>query len=557
MTMIHKIPALHRLKTYSRLPVVFFLAFSSKESQAQKDTTQQSINITSSYKPVLRNAVKINFSGSHLMADTSTTVKAYTIPAQNLFYAYQPVSLKPLALEHDSMAALGGRNYIKAGFGNYSTPFVKAGLGFGDGRSYLLNFYGGYLSSKGKIKHQDYARFEAKAAGSLFLKSNEIYAAATMRRHDNFLYGYDHAVYDYSKSDVKQHFQDISVKAGIRNTAETGFRINYNPSAEISIFSNIGKLNETTFVLDVPVEKRIGDNFTIRLAAKADLTNYYTKGYVPDNFNFNNTVVQVSPAVIYNAGLLKIHAGIIPTWSNSKFEYIPDVYAEFQLKEKIFMIQAGWVGKYVKNTFRNLSAVNPYLATLTSQTNTRETEFYGGIKASLGSHFNFSAKAGLVRYNDLPFFLNDTATDSKAFVLSFEPTVNNFRVHGDLSYIVQDKFSAVAGVTFNGYTGMNANARAWNTVPMEITGSVRWWLLKQAMVKADFYMFAGGNYLAKGNQGFNFKPGADLSIGAEFRITKQFTAWLDVNNVLNNTYERWHRYEVYGLNLVGGLRFDF
>lgn len=555
--MNHNTPAIKCFKKCRFLPAVLLLTISAKESTAQKDTTQQSINITSSYKPVLRNAVKINFSGSQLMADTFTTVKAYNIPAQNLFYAYQPVTLKPLALEHDSLAALGGRNYIKAGFGNYTTPYVKAGLGLGDGRSYLVNFFGSYISSKGKIKHQDYARFEAKATGSMFLKNNEVYAAATMSRHDNFLYGYDHNVYDYAKSEVKQHFQDISVKAGIRNTAETGFRINYNPSAAISIFSNIGKLNETTFVLDVPVEKRIGDNFTIRLAAKADLTNYYTKGYVPDNFNFNNTVVQVSPAVIYNSGLLKINAGIIPTWSNSKFEYIPDVYAEFQLKEKVFMIQAGWVGRYVKNTFRNLSAVNPYLATLTSQTNTRETEFYGGIKASLGSHFNFSAKAGLVRYNDLPFFLNDTATDNKAFVLSFEPTVNNFRVHGDLSYIIQDKFSASAGVTFNGYTGMNANARAWNTVPMEINASVRWWLIKQALVKADFYMFAGGNYLAKGNQGFNFKPGADLSIGAEFRITRQFTAWLDVNNVLNNKYERWHRYEVYGLNLVGGIRFDF
>ncbi len=555
--MNHYTPVIKSFIKCRMLPVVLLLTISATESAAQKDTTQQSINITSSYKPVLRNAVKINFSGSQLMADTSTTVKAYNVPAQNLFYAYQPVTLKPLALEHDSLAALGGRNYIKAGFGNYTTPYIKAGLGFGDGRSYLVNFFGSYISSKGKIKHQDYARFEAKATGSLFLKNNEVYAAATMSRHDNFLYGYDHNVYDYAKSDVKQHFQDISVKAGIRNTAETGFRINYNPSAAISIFSNIGKLNETTFVLDVPVEKRIGDNFTIRLAATADLTNYFTKGYVPGNYNFNNNVVQVSPAVIYNSGLLKINAGIIPTWSNSKFEYIPDVYAEFQLKEKVFMIQAGWVGKYVKNTFRNLSAVNPYLATLTSQTNTRETEFYGGIKASLGRHFNFSAKAGLVRYNDLPFFLNDTATDSKAFVLSFEPTVNNFRVHGDLSYIVQDKFSASAGVTFNGYTGMNANARAWNTIPMEINGSVRWWLFKQALVKADFYMFAGGNYLVKGNQGFNFKPGADLSIGAEFRISRQFTAWLDVNNVLNNKYERWHRYEVYGLNLVGGIRFDF
>ena len=527
------------------------------ETTAQKDTTKQSINITSSYKPVLRNAVKINFSGSQLMADTSTTVKAYNIPAQNLFYAYQPVTLKPLALQQDTIAELGGRNYIKAGFGNYTTPFVKAGLGFGNGKSYLVNFYGSFISSKGKIKHQDYAQFDAKATGSVFTKSNEIYGSASMGRQDYLLYGYDHNVYDYKKSDVKQQLQDITIRAGIRNTNVTDYRISYNPSVEFNVFTNIGKLNETTFIIDAPVEKKIGESFSIKLAARADLTNYFTKGFIPDNYNFNNTVVQVSPAIVYNSGLVKIHAGITPTWSNSKFEFLPNVYAEVQLKEKIFMIQAGWIGKYNKNTYRNLSAINPYLATLISQTNTKETEFYGGIKASLGNHFNFSAKAGLVRYNDLPFFINDTATDGKAFVLSYEPTVNNFRVHGDLSYIVQNKFTATAAVTFNGYTGMNVNARAWNTVPVEINGSVRWWLSKQALIKADFYMFGGGNYLEKGNNGYNFKPGADLGIGAEFRINKQFTAWIDVNNILNNKYERWHRYEVYGLNLLGGIRFDF
>lgn len=535
------------------LPAIFCVF----KTTAQKDTTKQSINITSSYKPVLRNAVKINFSGSQLMADTSTTVKAYNIPAQNLFYAYQPVTLKPLALQQDSMAELGGRNYIKAGFGNYTTPYVKAGLGFGDGKAYLVNFYGSYISSKGKIKHQDYAQFEAKATGSLFTKSNEIYGSASMGRQDYFLYGYDHNVYDYKKSEVKQYLQDITIRAGIRNTRVTDYRISYNPNVEFNVFSNIGKLNETTFIIDAPVEKKIGESFAIKLAARADLTNYFTKGFIPDNYNFNNTVVQVSPAVVYNSGFLKVHAGIKPTWSNSKFEFLPDVYAEVQLKEKIFMIQAGWIGKYNKNTYRNLSAINPYLATLISQTNTKETEFYGGIKASLGNHFNFSAKAGLVRYNDLPFFINDTATDGKAFVLSYEPTVNNFRVHGDLSYIVQNKFTATAAVTFNGYTGMNVNARAWNTVPVEINGSVRWWLSKQALIKADFYMFGGGNYLEKGNIGYNFKPGADLGIGAEFRINKKFTAWMDVNNILNNKYERWHRYEVYGLNLLGGIRFDF
>ncbi len=524
---------------------------------AQKDTTKQSINITSSYKPVLRNAVKINFSGSQLLADTSTTVKPYIIPAQNLFYAYQPIALKPLALQQDSNLYLGGRNFVKVGFGNYTTPYAKAALGFGDGKTYLVNFYGSYISSKGKIRNQDYAQFDAKATGSYFGKKTEFYATASWSRHDYHLYGYDHAIYDYKRSEVKQYLQSITLKAGVRNTNVSEFRINYNPNIEVNLFSNIEKLNETNLIVDLPVEKKFGESFALKVAAKADITNYTTKGYIPNNYTVNNNVIQVSPSVQYSTAKLSINGGIIPTWDNNKFSMLPNVYAEYQLKEKVFMIQAGWVGRINKNNYRNLSSMNPYLATITSQTNTKEVEFYGGIKASLGKHFNFNAKAGVVRYDNLPFFINDTATDGKAFIIANEPTVNNFRVHGDISYISQEKFTATAGVTFNGYTGMDVNARAWNTVPVEITGSLRWWAFKQLMLKADFYMFGGGNYLDKGNLSYKFKPGSDLGIGAEFMVSKKISAWLDVNNIFNNKYERWHKYEVYGVNLLGGVRFNF
>ena len=542
---------------YRNTFLMVITAMASLHAAAQRDTTKQTINITSSYQPVLRNAVKINFSGSQLIADTSTTVRPYIIPAQNLFYSYQPVALKALALQQDTNLYLGGRNYIKAGFGNFATPYGKAALSFGDGKTLLFNMYGNYIGSKGKIKNQEYAQFSGGAVISYFTKGLEIYGGASMSRRDYRLYGYDHAIYNYGKSDVKQQLQDVTIKAGVRNTAETDYRISYNPTVEANIFSNVSKLNETTFKINVPVEKKFGDNFILKVAANADLTNYYSKGVIPSNYNFNNNVIQVSPSLIYGDEKLNVNAGIIPTWSNGKFEWLPNIYAEYQLQEKVFMIQAGWVGRYVKNTYRNLSMINPYLAPFSSQTNTKEMEFYGGIKASIAKHFNFNAKAGLIRYTDLPFLINDTATDGKAFLLSNESKVNNFRVHGDISYISQEKFTATAGVTFNGYTGMKENSRAWHTVPVEFNASLRWWAFKQVLLKADFYMFGQGHYLTKGNLSYVLKPGSDLSAGAEFRITKQFSAWLDVNNIFNNKYERWHGYEVLGLNLLGGVRFDF
>jgi hypothetical protein len=530
----------------------------SISAAAQRDTTKKgtTIDITSSYKPVLRNAVKINFAASHLNADTSKPKMNYSVPAQNLFYSYQPISLKPLALQQDTNLNLGLRNYLKVGFGNFSTPFVSAGFSFGDGKKSLLNLYADYISSKGKIKNQDYSQLNLKGTGSYFMDKNEAYGSVNISQHDTYLYGYDHAVYNYKKDSIRNQYQDISLKAGIRNTTVGDFGIKYNPNVQVNIFTNKNRLSESSLIVDAPIEKQFGEAFALKVDAKADITSYTTKDLV-SNVKISNNVFQVAPALAFASPRFSINAGITPTWDNGNFVWLPNVYAEAQVKEKVFMIQAGWVGTYTKNTFRNLAAINPYLLTINGQTNTKEIEYYGGIKATLGKHFNFSAKAGLVSYTNFALFINDTATDSKGFKTVYEGKANNLRIHGDLSYINQDKFTLTTGLTLNGYTGFNNNGKAWNTIPMELTSSLRWWAFKQVLLKGDFYMFGGGNYIAKGNSTKSFNGGTDLSAGMEFKVNKMFSAWLDVNNIFNNKYERWHNYEVYGLNVLGGVRITF
>ena len=525
---------------------------------AQKDTVKKkaTIDITSTYKPVLRNAIKVNFSATHLNADTLYPNLTYNIPAQNLFYAYQPIPLKPLALQQDTNLYLGSRNYVKVGYGNFSTPYVNAGFSFGDGKKFLANVYAGYISSKGKLLYQDYSRLNVKATGSYFMTKNEVYAGINVKMSENFLYGYDTSIYKYSKKDVRQQFQDISFKGGIRNTVTGEYGINYNPNIEVSNFTNVNKLTETSIVVNAPVEKQFGEAFAFKVEAKADVTAYATKNLTPD-VKLNNNIFQVAPSFIISTPRFSVNAGILPTWDNGNFVWLPNVYAEATIAENIFAFQAGWIGKYTKNTYRNLSEINPYLKTFSAQLNTKEIEYYGGIKATLGKHFNFNAKAGLVTYTNLPFFINDTATDNKSFVISNETGVRNLRVHGDISYINQDKFTVTAGLTFNGYAGMKSNAKAWNTIPMEFTSALRWQAFKQVLVKADFYAFGGGHYLVKGNSSKIFSPGSDLSAGIEFKISKMFSAWMDVNNIFNTKYERWHNYPVYGLNLMGGVRVNF
>jgi len=134
-----------------QLKVLIFLCLINTVSFAQKDTSgKKAVEIISSYKPALLKSAKIYFSGSQLSADTQKILKPYLIPSQNLFYNYRSISLKPLALDTDTSLSLGVRNFIKAGYGNYATPYFKAALGWGDGNRSLLNVYDDYLSYKGK-----------------------------------------------------------------------------------------------------------------------------------------------------------------------------------------------------------------------------------------------------------------------------------------------------------------------------------------------------------------------------------------------------------------------
>ena len=529
-------------------------------SFAQKDTAKkQTIDITSSYKPVLRNAVKINFSAANLSADTSKPYLTYTIPDQNLFYTYQPMSLKPLALSLDTGMELGARNFIKVGFGNYTTPFVSAGFSFGDGKKSLINLYANYISSNGKIDYQDYTKFNAKLSGSFFTARNEVYGSAGFSQNNYYLYGYNHQDYTYTKAYLLQQFSDIKLKVGFKNKDVNATGINYNPNLEINVFSNQNKLTENSIIADLPAEKTINDVLSIKLAVKADLTRYSTKNHIPDNISVHNDIYAIAPELIYAQPLLSVHVGITPTWNNSHLSVLPNIYAEAQIADKPFLVQGGWIGRFIKNTYQNLSVINPYLATIVMQQNTKETEVYAGLKASVGKHFNFSTTASFISYENYPFFVNDTTTGSSgnAFKIISEGKISDFRIHGDMSFISQDKFTVTGGLTFNGYTGLDNGNKAWGTIPLQLNASLRWWAYKQVLIKSDLMTFSSTSYLLPGKVSRTLTGGFDLSAGVEVVITKKVSAWFDINNILNDKYQRWYMYEVYGLNALVGVIMKF
>ena len=226
------------------------------------------------------------------------------------------------------------------------------------------------------------------------------------------------------------------------------------------------------------------------------------------------------------------------------------------MPENVLMVQAGWIGRYIPNSFRTLSAENPYMQDPLFMNNTKEIQYYGGIKATVGKHFNFNAKAAFISYSNMPLFVNDSIIGN-SFYISNESKLSDLQIHGDLNFISQDKFTVTGALDLNSYTGMQNNVKAWGLFPLKLTGSFLWNAFDQLIIKGNLAAFSGAKALLKNGVEKNMKGGTDLSVGAEFKLNKQFSIWLDMNNILNSKYEFWNNYPVYGFQVIGGILVHF
>ena len=156
----------------------------------------------------------------------------------------------------------------------------------------------------------------------------------------------------------------------------------------------------------------------------------------------------------------------------------------------------------------------------------------------------------------MPLFVNDSF-DGKTFVISNESSMEDLQVHAEIGYTLGEKFTANAGVSINQYTDLHDNAKAYGLLPYELNANLRWEVIKGLWLKSDLWQFNAGNY--RGLHGNSYKAGTgfDLNAGVELRITRQLNLWLQMNNLLNDKYQRWNQYPVYGFNFLLGIVFAF
>ena len=534
------------------------LCYAGMTLRAQDTTKRKTIDITSSFKPVLREAVKINFNAAPPALDTSRPRLSYTIPAQYLFLNYQPGEMKPVALQRDSLSPWENYNYIKVGVGNIHIPYIRTGFAFGDGKTTFLNLYANELHSNGNLPFQQNNMTDFKFVGTYKTPNNlEWNGGIGYKNEGYYLYGFQPDTLKYTSSQLSQNFQTVDANINLRNTVPTEFGLLYHPSFKVSYFfdNHSTRGTEANTVLNLPLEKQIGKEFAFDLGFTADLTHYNLPG--GQSSGQNNNIYTVNPGFLVKTSNLFLQAAVTPSWDNKQFWLLPNFLADISTSDQRFTIQLGWIGYYDKGSYQRFESINPWLAQPDSLQNTRMQERYAGIKGSISNHFSYAAKVGFLEYKNMPLFVNDSVNGGKDFLIRYESSMEALQFHGEVSYLQGDEFVVTASINANQYHHQTTQAKPWGLLPVEFNTHLKWQAFKDFWAKLDLYTFQGAEYLAQNGSAHRGDRGTDMNAGVEFRVLKQLNLWFQMNNIFNDKYQRWNQYQVYGFNVLGGIVFTF
>ena len=516
----------------------------------------KTVVITSAFKPSLKTAAKINFYAATPIIDTNKIPLTYQVPSQNLFFSYQPVPLKPLALNQDSLLRWENHAYVKAGFGNYTTPLIEAAASFGNPNSKAYQVNLNHLSSKGDETYQQFSRTSIAASGTFAIPNNtEVTSKVYWDNNSQYKYGFN-KLYSFNEDQLKQTFNTFGIDAALHNKAPNKYNIIYSPEIKFNYFYDNNHGSEVNGLAKASLQK-VNDLMTINVGLTADITSFSSSKYATKS-TINNGLYYFDPYIIVKATDMNFKLGITPTWDNQSFYFLPNFTADYRMKDKKTLLQAGYVGYGIKNSYHTLAQTNPFIDQPKSLDNTIVKEFYLGFKSNYGKHLNFSGKIAIKEWLNMPLFISDsTANNVQTYFPVFEPELHAIQFHGEVSYQLQEKLSILGAFTYNHYTSQNTYAQPFGLTPLEITTTARYYVTKDIMLKGDLFLFDGTHFMQIGGTPGTTKGGMDLNLGVQFNLMPKLDLFMQFNNIFNANYQKWNRYDVLGFNVLGGVVYSF
>ncbi|NEU67691.1 TonB-dependent receptor [Spirosoma agri] len=454
-------------------------------------------------------------------------------------------------------------NYVKLGAGNYSSFLGEGFVGINNLSNLSLEGNVRHLSSGiGPVDGKNSAQSDTrvKITGKYLTDAFKLQADLGYDRNAYNFYGYSREFANSSAFNpdlIKQNLNTLNLKLGIEN-ANTENAIDYSLRTGITSLRDRFNASETDWGTNFNGSLGITDNVFALVAADAYVTQR-SDGTIVDNRN----LFRVKPTFKYTSSLFTITAGLNAVNQTDQRQGINNTRAFPVLDIDVVPVAnihffAGLDGDINRNTLRSLLSENKWLAPQVLLVNTvKSLDIYGGSKGALGGGFSYEGKVSYASYRDFSTF-NNTFPDSTKFFVLYDGGISRvLTISGQLAYARKDKFRSTLKGDFFRY-GLDRLAEAWGRPQFAGTWTNSYILNKKLFVTADLYFYQGiKNSNVTSNTVYTLKPIYDANIKIDYFLGKQVSAFVSLNNIFNQKYERYLYYQSQGLNFLGGISYSF
>ncbi|HZY36764.1 MAG TPA: hypothetical protein VFE53_08960 [Mucilaginibacter sp.] len=542
----------------------------TKKHNLPGNSLSEEIIVTTAYKPVLADAVKIRINPD---LEDKTPFKA----PLTYFPLDRRLELNTNIKPFDAMKQPKERdsdlynNYVKAGLGNMNTTFGEAY--FNTGRDPGLQF-GGYLKhfmQSGSIKDQNSSREEA----SIFAKSigavNSLDGNITYNYRTNYFYGYDQSAPPPANLQRDaQHFSTLSAQGELtKNYQDVENDFTYALKLSGYSFSNAFQAKESNVVLSGFLNETV-HQFYAGVSASVDVATQQDSAY-----NIDNSLIRANPYIKFQGDSYKIDAGIniVDQFGYASAFYIfPAAKAELQIVPSYLRIFVEAKGDVNRSSLLDFSYINPFLGqNIPIKNSVDRLDIAAGLKGTIAPGLGFKATIYRNEISDMPLFVSNFNIPAgyNRFTVIYDP--GKSRVSGlnaELDYKASDDFDLFGRAEFKQYQ-MATVPQAWNMPKFKLTAGTT--IHVSNLVNVTGTVFVRGSALDPGvlppsgvQQGPTATPPpvtvgsfVDVSGEVEYKATKQLSIFVHVNNLLNGTNTTWLYYPDYGFNIFGGVGFKF
>lgn len=570
--------------------------------QAQDTILNRNVSVEREYRPVIRNAGKINSVPEVLEPTVEKTPAKYSDFNLPLNVDYNIHTLP--AAEITTEKPTNKEGYARIGLGNYLNTLVDFAYPIINKPDVRLDFSLNHLGTfEAKRMH---STTNATLSFDKIFKTFDFYAGIG-GGHEYFKY-YGDNFNDSSSINLNtlattygSSIYAEKNRAGVNSTprlfnlnslsndpvGDTFWRFNSNIGvhslpmatdlrylAEINytIFNSLNGLTEnmirTKAKFSSPNDKnRIGLDF--------DLYNMMYKSDKIPSFNFWNTysVLTLNPYYSIEKKYFNLRLGL-----KSSFSFVhgklnnpsADVNAEWKLIPRFLSIYGGINGDYEVNSMDKIFSENPYLYSDIRVNDTYSPyNLFAGIKLKPLYNLLIDAYVDLRQIDNQYFFVNKEyklanasltmpAADSLIFSNRFNVVYSSaslFKMGVRANYNLRDFLNVEVKGAYNNWN-VSTEPYAWNRPKYEAELNTYVRINPNFSVSANAY-YEGGRMAKLGDRAVPMRDKVDINLGVTYSYNKWLTAFAKINNLINNSYQNFYGYDVQGTNVMVGAAFTF